>query len=158
MRNVLNAVRSEAWELVDVHASAGSTGPWPHVVAVWRATSADAIERALSTGDLDEFDESGIVRGRSTLMRGVRGAYPDQARAIRYERVVASDAAALDVEGPDFVLADVLCPWQGIAMWGASDFEALSVREHSGMGWVQRDALVECVGWWVSPMPDREIL
>jgi hypothetical protein len=141
-------------EFVQVLASVGSSGWWPHCVAFWRASPAQWVAQ-LDRGLADDFDEGQVWWGEARVCRLVRGALPPAARAFLIERVVASDG--LDgLDGPDAVFAEVFAPRNGYAIWGAADFLELGRYEEQGIG--SAGQVAERMAWWATVPPQREMV
>jgi hypothetical protein len=78
--------------------------------------------------------------------------------AFLVERVVTDARSQLEaLAGPDLVLAEVLAPWQGVALWSAADLGALAAREYAGIGAGSLPGVVEASGWWAVVPPARDM-
>lgn len=140
-------------EFVQVLASVGSSGWWPHCVAFWRASPAQWTAQ-LEHGLEDDLDEEQIWWGQAASCRLVRGALPTGSRAFLIERLVSADG--LDhLDGPDAVFADVFAPRNGYAIWGETDYLTLGRREEQGIG--SASQVTERMAWWATVLPDREM-
>ena len=137
-----------------VLATVGSSGFWPHVVAFWRSDDAFApwLEAPLDDG----LDEQQVWLCEARLYRTVRGEPPADCGAFLVERFTARDRSALETLAPELLLAEALAPWQGMAVWGARDLDALAARESDGIG-ARRADVESHTGWWALVPPEREM-
>lgn len=150
MAHRVDTMGKNGWELSASLASVGSTGHWPHTMAIFRLADTQALVDRLDAGFADGMDERDLRWTSTKLARRVRGEFKPKHRAYLFESLRCESADALRGHtGPDLVFSEVFAPWQGFALWGAASLDALAERERKGVGSRGRPGIVQATGWWV---------
>ena len=149
----------QGWDLTLKLSSVGSDGHWPHVMGLWRVPDDATLGATLAHGWDDGVDEDGFTWGKSKLYRKLHGDLRAGDTAYLFEYLVADTPSALAaLKTPDLVFAETLAPWQGVAVWSATDLFKLTEREWQGIGAVGAPGIREATGWWAVLTPDRDIV
>jgi hypothetical protein len=159
MRDMIVGLPRDVVSLPLVLATVGSDGYWPATVAVWSVPDGDALTKWLDLGLDDGVDEHSFIWGASKLYKTVSGALNLEDSAYYFEYVTSNSAADLAaLEGPDLLLSEVLTPWQGLAIWSASDLFALGKREWDHMSTTGSAGVRDAVGTWKVKIPELDIV
>jgi hypothetical protein len=154
----IDSMGRNGWELAASLASIGSDGHWPHSMAVFRIADARALEARLDAGFADGMDERNIPWAKTRLARRLRGEFSPQHHACLFEYLRCESRDVLEsYTEPDLVFSEAFAPWQGIAIWTATDLHALSKREYLGIGSVGKPGVLQCTGWWAA-VPQRALV
>jgi hypothetical protein len=159
LKTRVEQLERRGWELSLNMAVVGSDGYWPANMVFWRLPDRTALTAWLNAGLDDGLDETGLTEGLARLYGLTRGDLDPAHRAFLIEYIVADDEAALaGIQGADLLLAEIMAPWQGLAVWGASDMRALAQREWDGAGASGQPGVRQATGWWNVVPAEREMV
>jgi hypothetical protein len=157
MKQAIESLPRRGWELSLSVSIIGNDGHWPGVMAFWRIPGERALNDWLEAGPDDSLDERGLTSGKAKLCRRVLGNLDPEHRMFLIEYVVAQDGETLaSLKGPHAVFAELLAPWQGIAVWGARDVYEMVKRERAGIGVSGQLGIEQSTGWFAIVPVERE--